>query len=237
MYKLDRPVQLKKKEVVCLDDSDDDTNDGSDNTFLVVQPRGRPVFGPPRVENIDALRRQLAPHKEVHLITWQDILRAGLLYCGFGDKMQKRVNLERNVKRFKAHYGSPPTVVAPIMKDLRDDNPGIALKDVLMSMNWLYLYDTREVLCGRWGGNENDISKTAKSTTKKIQQLKHKKIVFEYPEDAVVIGSGDTCTFLMDEMRLDPSSKWYDPKSHSCGAVSYVTNSICYYSLILLLMD
>ena len=54
---------------------------------------------------------------------------------------------------------------------------------------------------------------------KQMQSLKDTKIRFELDDDEIFF-SLDTVNYLVQEMRQDPSSKWYDHKSHSCGLVS-----------------
>lgn len=174
-------------------------------------------------------------HSEIHTVTDVDVLSVGLSYCGFDAKRQQRVNLDRNLRRFQSFFGIFPTTVAPILKDLKDANPNFVHKDSLMAMNWLYLYDTREVLSGRWGPHENEIGSRVIEYGKEIQKLKAKKIKFEFDKCsngkyaeylAEFIAGLDTCTFLAQEFRLDPSAGYYDHKSHSSGLVS--DNSDCF---------
>jgi len=167
----------------------------------------------------------LVVHAEICTLTDVDVLSVGLSYCGFDAARQQRVNLDRNLRRFKSFFGVPPTTVAPILRDLKDANSKLVLKDILMSMNWLYLYETREVLSGRWGPHENEIGSKVVEQAKEIQKLKAKKIKLEFGdslsgEHPEYPASLDTCNFETQEFRLDPSAKWYDPKSHSSGLVS-----------------
>jgi hypothetical protein len=55
--------------------------------------------------NQHALRPQLVIYKEVQIFTDIDILSAGLSYAGFDAKRQGRVNLTRNMKRYKQFFG------------------------------------------------------------------------------------------------------------------------------------
>ena len=51
-------------------------------------------------------------------------------------------------------------------------------------------------------------------------KVARKKIVWGLKDG---IGNGrtvDCSTFIVQEFRLDPGSKWFDYKSHSCGLVS-----------------
>jgi hypothetical protein len=71
--------------------------------------------------NQHALRPQLVIYKEVQIFTDIDILSAGLSYAGFDAKRQGRVNLTRNMKRYKQFFGVDPSTAAPLFRDLRDN--------------------------------------------------------------------------------------------------------------------
>ena len=68
--------------------------------------------------NQHALRPQLVIYKEVQIFTDIDILFAGLSYAGFDAKRQGRVNLTRNMKRYKQFFGVDPSTAAPLFRDL-----------------------------------------------------------------------------------------------------------------------
>jgi len=155
----------------------------------------------------------------IRTINESDVLYAGLSYVGFDLRRQQKVNLYRNVERFKAHYGVGPRTVVPFFGDLRDKFPEIIFKDSLLTMNWLKAYDVQPVLAGRWGYCEEYIGAKVKECGKQMQSLKDTKIRFELDDDEIFF-SLDTVNYLVQEMRQDPSSKWYDHKSHSCGLVS-----------------
>ena len=54
-----------------------------------------------------------------------------------------------------------------------------------------------------------------------IASLMSTKIKFSFENtNRVFVSSFDCVNFLIQEPRLDPSSKWYDHKSHSAGLVS-----------------
>jgi hypothetical protein len=52
------------------------------------------------------------------------------------------------------------------------------LKDMVMAINWLRLYDTEHELAGRWGLSEESIRNHVKNCCKAIQSLKEDKIVW-----------------------------------------------------------
>ena len=180
------------------------------------------VFGPQGLINIEQThdRQQAVIYHEVNALTDVNVLLAGLVYAGFNEKRQQRVNLERNIMRFKAFFGVPPTTVAALLNDLRDDNPNIIYKECLMTMNWLYCYETLPVLVGRWGYCENSIGTKVIKYAKMVQKLCKKKIRFKFKNDVDYPASLDTVNFLVQEFRLDPSAKYFDHKSHSSGLVS-----------------
>lgn len=165
-------------------------------------------------------------YKEVHTLNGMEVLAAGLSYVGFSTARQKRVNLNCNVERFKSFYGIPPTTVAPVLLDLRADNPDLTYKLALMAMNWLFLYLPYPVLAGIWGYCEKFIGANVIGYAKKIQKLCEKKIKFQFKDDPEIPASIDTVNFLMQEFRLDPSSKHYNPKSNSCGVVRHILTMI-----------
>jgi len=178
------------------------------------------VFGPAPAS--DSRQANNAISMEISTLTDVDVLFAGLSYCGFDRTKQNRVNIDRNLRRFKSFFGVPPTTVVPILTDLKNVDPDVIYRDILMAMNWLYLYESREVLSGRWGPCENEIGKRCIMYAQKLQTLKRKKILCEVNHDGDFPFSYDTVTFLVQEFRLDPSAKWFDHKSHSSGLVSSI---------------
>ncbi len=95
------------------------------------------------------------------------------------------------------------------------------LKDFLMTLNWFTKCDDAHGLAGTWGPSEEYVSRKVKQYGKRIQSLKDLKIKFKFQDDnhVVFVASLDAVNFLVQELRLDPSSKWCDPKSHSSGLV------------------
>ena len=110
-------------------------------------------------------------YKEVHTLNSMEVLAAGLSYGGFSESRQNRVNLDCNVDRFKSFYGILPTTVAPVLLDLRCDNPDITYKIAPMSMNWLFLYLTYPVLAGIWGYCKNFIGANVIGHAKKSKAM------------------------------------------------------------------
>ena len=148
-----------------------------------------------------------------------DLLCDGLLFAGFDPKRLQKNNTARKTEWFKAFYGVEHTTAAPYLADLRKDNPDVNAKDCLMTMNWLTCYDTYPVLSARWKRSVEYIGPRVIEYGLLMAKLGRKKIVFALKDDVKIGRSVDGVTFMTREMRLDPSSKWFDWKTHSCGLV------------------
>jgi hypothetical protein len=170
--------------------------------------------------HIPVARPMVTPiYKEVRILTDVDILKAGLQYAGFDKGRQDKVNLNRNMMRYKQHYGVDPSTAAILFRDLRDKFQSFKYKDGLMTINWLFLNDKQSVLSGRWGYCEEYIGPTVKEYATMIQSLRSKKIKFVFRHDKRIKASIDCSSFTTNEFRQDPSGKWFDHKSNSCGLV------------------
>ena len=155
------------------------------------------------------------------VVTPNDVFQAGLMYAGFDQARQAKNNEERKIKWFKAFYGIKPTTIAAIFEDIRyDASKRVTAKGLLMALNWLFLYETYPVLSGRWKFAEEYIAKLVVEYSLLIAKLSREKIVFELKDNIALGRTVDCVNFTCQEMRLDPSSKWFDHKSNSCGLVS-----------------
>ena len=202
----------------------DDSDDSSDDEASDDEPREdnsqslKKVIEQQRLE-IKRLREELSRRRsqadliyEIPTITSSGLLFCGLGYAGFDQKRQENVKEATNVRRFVAFYGVPNTALTPLFIDVMDRYPDTIMKDLLMTVNWLKGYDTHEVLAGRWGYCEEYIAPRVKEYARKIQSFAKDKIRLPLDSRRKLVASLDTVTFLCTEMRLDPSSKWYDPK-------------------------
>lgn len=158
------------------------------------------------------------------VITAPDLLSTGLAFVGFDQKRQSKAKAQEqklNIDRFKAHFGEEPKVFVPLINDLKNKYGSINIQDFLMTVNWLKGYDTIHVLAGRWGRSERYIEPKVKAYARMIQSLKALKIRFEFEtnEHKHYKATYDTVNFKVNELRLDPSNKWFDHKSHSAGLV------------------
>ena len=98
------------------------------------------------------------------------------------------------------------------------DNPSATLHYLLLALNWLKLYSTEPVLSGRWNHCYEHIREKTKEYVRMIQSMKEKKITFDgFDPSEVYWISVDTVNFRTQEFRLDPSTDWFDYKSHSSG--------------------
>ena len=88
-----------------------------------------------------------------------------------------------------------------------------------MTMNWFKEYRTEYAISGTWGfGCTKHIRNTLKEYAKKMASLVDVKIVFGgFDEKENIVFSVDCVHFTANEFRLDPSTKWFDFKSHSSG--------------------
>ena len=192
------------------------------------QVSGIPIFEPPQppqVINIQqhvdhSNRRHSQPaaiYRGISSITSGDILSAGLSYAGFGLDRQRKNNLVRKTEWFKAFYGVEQHTVTPFFEDLRNEYPDILFKDCLLTMNWLALYETYIILSGRWKYCEEYIGSKVIDYATKMAKVARKKIIFELEHNIENGRTVDCSTFMVQEFRLDPSIKWFDYKTHSCG--------------------
>ena len=172
--------------------------------------------------------RYTVPKLDANIVTADDILNYGLRYVGFGEERQKVVE-KTSVDRFKAHFGPEPRTVKDLMSDLCTEFPDTEFKELLMGLNWLKLYDIESVLAGRWNYDESVCRSKCRETTRRIESFREKLIVFDAsmfrPEEIHII-TVDGVNFITQEFRLDPGTKWFDHKSHSCGLKYEVAISI-----------
>ena len=185
-------------------------------------------FRPPSIINIgqtfDYNNFQHSPiYPMISSLTPPDILSAGLCYAGFDLKRQQQNNIARKVEWFKAFYGVEPTTVAPFFVDLRNEyQDDIVFKDCLMTMNWLTLYEPYVVMSGRWKYCEEYIGPRVLEYGYKMRDVAIRKVKWVLDHNVELGRTVDCTTNPMQEMRKDPSTDWFDYKTHSCG-VKYET--------------
>jgi hypothetical protein len=117
------------------------------------------------------------------LYTADEMLQMGLGQIGFSDDQQERVKRATNVRRFKAHYGSSPLVLATIWEDLMTTDILAARipsktspEKLFLGMYFLKEYPTEEHLAGFFSKCEKGARKWVWSFVRKIQALKAQKV-------------------------------------------------------------
>ena len=147
------------------------------------------------------------------------IYTIGLVKAGFGIERQNRCSEEVCMKRFRAHYGIGPRAIHALIIDLRACQPDrpVSLESLLMALSWMKLYDTEEVMAGRWGYGERYCRETVRDYATRIRDLKHLKISFRGIPNGCRFLPVDTIHIRCQEFRCDPSSIWYSHKFHGPG--------------------
>ena len=126
-----------------------------------------------------------------------------------------------NIERFKAFYGLEPSTLVPVFTDVKDKFPDATFHHLLITMNWLALYDKYLVLSGRWGLHHDTIGSLVWRYARMIQSFLNDKVGLHLVDMNTALPlTLDTVTFTVNEIRTEPDSKWYDHKSHSSGFVS-----------------
>ena len=158
-----------------------------------------------------------------------EILMAGLFYVGYDQNRQTRNNLTRKTKWFKTFYGVEPATVADHFSELKSIDATVICKHYLLTMNWLYLYDSYPILSGRWNYSEEMIGRTVMRYGMLMATVGRRNIVFELEHNVALGRTVDCSTFMVQEMRLDPSARWFDFKTNSCGLVSISISIATFY--------
>ena len=73
----------------------------------------------------------------------------GLSYAGF-DRSRQNVSAELNMRRFRAHYGVSPEATEAFIADIEEGGKEVTPKKLFIGICWLKLYETEEVMAGRW---------------------------------------------------------------------------------------
>lgn len=138
-----------------------------------------------------------------------ELLSLGLSLIGFGPSRQK-VRNELKLRRWRAHYGIGPKAVFKLMEDMKKyQAQPFNLLHLLMSIGWLKMYETEELLSGRWGLSEQTCRETVRDYQARIQSLKPRKITFDGLSRTCEFCPVDTVHIRCFEFRCDPNNKWY----------------------------
>ena len=117
-----------------------------------------------------------------------EILMAGLFYVGIDQNRQTKNNLARKNNWFKAFYGVEPATIADHFSEMKSIDANITCKNYLLTMNWLFLYDTYPILSGRWKYSEEFIGRTVMRYGMLMATVGRRKIVFELEHKNVKFG-------------------------------------------------
>ncbi|KAK1744412.1 hypothetical protein QTG54_004945 [Skeletonema marinoi] len=155
------------------------------------------------------------------LLTADDILVMGLSWVNINEKRQQ-VRQALNVERFKSFFGVEPSTLKDVYSKLVDlcDVDDVGLKEFLMLVEWLNKYDTESGMTSRWGWDEKHIGRKLKKVGKQMQSASKAVIVLDlnnFDPKEVIIVSVDCVNYATTEFRLDPSTMWFDHKSHGPG--------------------
>lgn len=156
-------------------------------------------------------------NRDIPSLTEEDLLCDGLRFVGYDETGIKQVKAEENVERFKSFYGVAPSAILPFIKDLKEAHPEIVYRDVMMTCNFLKSDPLKRCMEPVWGRNKTYIGRTVRKYCKMFASLKYLKIKMEFDENDIdtIVYTVDGVNFATSEFRKDPSTKWFDHKSHN----------------------
>jgi hypothetical protein len=142
-------------------------------------------------------------------------LAFGLALVGFGPDRQK-CREALCVRRFRAHYGVGHIAIKALIADLKRYQPDkpIDKTSLFMAIAWLKLYETEEVMAGRWCYGEEYCRNTVREYVSRIRALKGRKISFDGLDPKCEFLPVDTVHHRCQEFRCTPGSKWWSHKSN-----------------------
>ena len=146
------------------------------------------------------------------------ILSAGLSHAGF-DASRQECRAGLLVRRFRAHYGVGPESILGVWTDLKRHQPEKShdLRYVFMAACWLKLYDTEEVMAGRWKYGEDHCRDQVTEYVERIRKLLPIKISFDGLNPNCGFLPVDTMHVRSHEFRCNPGSVWYSHKFNGPG--------------------
>ncbi len=83
----------------------------------------------------------------------KSVMSFGLKMVGFGAKRQNMRDT-LNMQSFGSHFGIGPEAIMDIIANMTNGNRDTLLKDLMMTLCWLKIYETMHVMSGRWGYGE-----------------------------------------------------------------------------------
>ena len=155
------------------------------------------------------------------------VMSFGLEMVGVGAKGQN-VQDKINMQHFRSHFGIGPEAIIDIIADMKNGKRDTLLSHLMMTLCWLKLYETKHVMSGRWGFDEEFCRDTVKHITTRRQCLKAKKIKFgPFDSKRIYLGTVDCVHCETNEFRTDPNSKWYSHKHNGAGVLYEVVVDSC----------
>ena len=143
-----------------------------------------------------------------------ELLAYGLACAGFGQERQ-RCREMLNIRRFRAHYGVSPKAIAALVHDMKHhQNFPVDITHLFMALAWLRIYETEELMAGRWGYGEQYCRDNVKEYVLRIQSLKPVKISFRNISRKSTFAPVDVVHIRTQEFTCDPNSKWWSHKSN-----------------------
>ena len=109
----------------------------------------------------------MAPNLSVEA---EALFRRGLEFAGFKQpanqtEHEKERHMVRDMRRFKAHYGIGPEAIKALIADLESiQGKAVTPKCLFLTICWLRLYETEEVMAGRWGWGEKNAGRSKMNT-------------------------------------------------------------------------
>ncbi len=99
----------------------------------------------------------------------KSVMSFGLAMVGFGAKRQN-VQDTLIMQHFRSHFGIGPEAFIDIIAEMTNGKRDTLLKDLIMTLCWLKLYETEHVMSGRWGYGEEFCRDAVKCITTKLQR-------------------------------------------------------------------
>ena len=145
------------------------------------------------------------------------LLHRGIEWVGFKKKRKNSPKTKTLIRRFKSMFAEGPVAINKLFKDCTAKHPKFKEKYAFMTLQWLCTYAKEVDLAGRYGCCEKTVEKKTREYTKLFQSFKDLKVRFDGFDQRTYQFSVDGQNYDTYEYRMDPSSKWYNHKSHSSG--------------------
>ena len=141
------------------------------------------------------------------------LLDFGLSQVGFGED-RRGCSENLNHQRFRSHFTVGPHVIRKLIALMMSISPGeeINLIYLFMAICWLTLYEKEHVMAGRWGYGEKHCREKVQEYVRWVAKLKPMLINFDNLSPKCKFAPVDGVHRQIQEMRADPSSKYWSHK-------------------------